>query len=167
MGWEREGEREKIRELGLDGWEGALLVRTGGGAVGCSWRDADALQDLVFLSFLSVVFLLTISLENNEKLDLKVLLVLVNVNRVHSIARDVGGHFQGAETCSCSWEAQLRGSAVLHIVLGGILLSPDLTIFQHCPAVFSELMFSEDSLSRLIIFHCWILQPGFASENLL
>lgn len=88
-------EREKIREPGLDGWEGALLVRTGGGAVGCSWRDADALQDLVFLSFLGVVFLLTISLENNEKLDLKVLLVLVNVSRVHSIARDVGRSFPG------------------------------------------------------------------------
>lgn len=73
-GWEREGEESKF----VSQWFGESigLARNGGGAVCHSWRDSAVLLLWVYfpLSFLSMVFLLIISLESNEKLHLKVLL---------------------------------------------------------------------------------------------
>lgn len=69
------GGREQIRESEWFG-ESIGLARNGGGAVCHSWRDSAVLLLWVYfpLSFLSMVFLLIISLESNEKLYLKVLL---------------------------------------------------------------------------------------------
>lgn len=66
-------------------------------------------------------------------------------------------------------EVQLRRSAVFHAGLWDRLFSlSDLMVFQHTPqGMFSVLIFSEGSLSRLIILYCLSLQLRFASEKLL
>lgn len=88
--------REKICELGLNGLERALgwpgmvgeLFATLGGTQLCS--SFGFYFPLYFpLSFLSMVFLLIISLESNEKLYFKVLPVFKTVTAVSSIIREM------------------------------------------------------------------------------
>lgn len=159
-GREREGEREDVW-AGF-GWIGESigLVRTGGEAVCCSWRDWDALilWGLVS-SFLSMVFSLTVSLENHEKLDWKVLLVLTNTSMVSSIVREMRwANFQGC----WALQLQLKGTtgAQQFFKLGFGVDSPPPPIwwsFSSLWGMFSVLIFSEDSLSHLIILYCLIL----------
>lgn len=142
MGWEREGERE-------DPWaesewfgESIGLARNGRGAVCHSWRDLVVVLLWVYFplyfpfSFLSMVFLLIIRVESNEKLYLKVLLVSKTVTAVSCIIREMWwADFLGCWDLQVQLEeVQLRRSAVFH---AGFWDSPfflsDLVVFQYSP----------------------------------
>lgn len=76
------------RWAGQDWWGSCWLLLEGLGRT--------RLLGFSFLSRFGLVFLLTITLQSHEKLYFKVLLVLSNVSRVSSIAKEMWGvNFQG------------------------------------------------------------------------